>query len=301
MDCRVEKDNLDYVGRIIRPPSEAYSIILQVTVGCSHNKCTFCGTYKDKRFTIKDEKTVLEDLDFAAKYMRHQDRLFICDGDALIMPQKKLIWLLTEIRNRLPWVKRVGLYANAKSIKMKADEELRELKELGLGIAYLGVESGDDEVLKAVNKGTDARNLIEQGRRIMAAGIKLSVTVLIGLAGAEVEASLKHARRTGRLLTEMDPDYVGALMLMIIPGTELGEAFRRGEFSLPDQYGYLAELREMLAHTELSRGLFFANHASNYLPIKVRFPGPSKDRALSLLDQALAGRVGLKPEWLRAL
>lgn len=299
MECGVEKSNLDYVGNIIRPPSEAYSIILQVTTGCSHNKCTFCGTYTGQRFSFKDEKTVAEDLDFAARYMKRQDRLFLCDGDVLIMPQKKLVALLSQIRIKLPWVKRVGLYANAKSIAMKSDEQLAELKSLGLGIAYLGVESGDDETLKAINKGSNSAKLITQGKRIMAAGIKLSVTVLVGVAG--VEGSLKHARATGRLLTEMDPDYVGALTLMLIPGTPMGEAGARGEFSLPDASQMLAELGEMLNATELTRGMFFANHASNYVPIKVRFPGPAKAQALALLDEALHGKVGIKPEWARAL
>ena len=298
MECSVEKNNMDYEGNIIRPPSEAYSIILQATVGCSHNKCTFCGTYAGRRFKIKDEGTILEDLAFAACYMKRQDRLFVCDGDGLIMPQKKLVWLLSRIREMLPWVRRVGMYANAKSIRMKTDEELVRLRELGLGILYLGVESGDDRVLEEIRKGSTAQNLILQGQRVKAAGIKLSVTVLLGLGGPD--GSLDHARATGRLLTEMDPDYVGALTLMLIPGTPLGEAHQRGEFELPDQYVMLRELREMVAATDLSRGLFFANHASNYLPVKIRYPG-GKDKALSLIDQALQGRVELKPEWMRAL
>jgi radical SAM superfamily enzyme YgiQ (UPF0313 family) len=209
LDCAPAKAGLSYEGIIIRPPSEAYSIILQATVGCAHNKCAFCGTYKGVRFRIKDEAIILGDLAFAARHLGHQDRLFICDGDALVMPQERLVWLLTEIRSRLPWVRRVGLYANAKSIKLKSDAELAQLRDLGLGIAYLGVESGEDKILQAINKGTSAENLILQGRRLRAAGIKLSVTVLLGLGG--VELSLEHARATGRLLTELDPDYVGAL------------------------------------------------------------------------------------------
>lgn len=293
-----DKQGLDYQGMIIRPPSEAHSIILQVTVGCSHNKCSFCGTYKGVRFRIKDEATILEDLAFAARYMKRQDRLFVCDGDGLIMPQKRLVWLLTRIREMLPWVRRVGMYANAKSVRVKSDQELQELKNLGLGILYYGVESGDDQVLKEICKGSTADNLIRQGRRIMAVGIKLSVTVLLGLGGPD--RSLAHARATGRLLTELDPDYVGALTLMLIPGTELGEAAQRGEFSLPGPESMLRELREMISSTELSKGLFFANHASNYVPIKIRYPG-GKAKALATLDAALEGRVGLKPEWMRAL
>lgn len=298
MECSPTKNGLDYQGNIIRPPSEAYSIILQVAVGCSHNKCTFCGTYTGQRFRFKDDQTVLEDLAFAATYMKRHDRVFICDGDALIMPQKKLVWLFEKIHEYLPWVKRIGLYGNAKAIKMKSDEELSRLKDLGLGIVYLGVESGDDRILEEIRKGTTAENLIIQGQRIMKAGIKLSVTVLLGLGGST--RSLEHARATGRLLTAMDPDYVGALTLMLVPGTPIFEAHRKGEFELPGPLAMLAELREMVAATELSRGLFFANHASNYLPVKIRYPR-GKEKVLAEIDQALGGKVHLKPEWMRAL
>ncbi len=289
---------MSYEGMVIRPPSEAYSILLQVTLGCSHNKCAFCGTFKDKLFTIKDDETILRDLRFASKYMKRQDRLFLMDGDALIIPQKRLVWLLEQIRERLPWVKRVGAYANAKSIKMKSDEELKRLNELGLGILYLGVESGDDETLRRIRKGSTADNLVLQGRRVIEAGIKLSVTVLLGVAGKE--RSLVHAKATGELLSRMDPDYIGALTLMLVPGTTLYDDYRAGRFELPDQKGMLSELREMIANTNLSGGLFFSNHASNYLPIKARLP-KQKQAALDLIDEALEGGIDLKPEWMRAL
>ena len=298
MDCAVESEGMHYEGTCIRPPSEAYSILLQVTLGCSHNKCTFCGTYKDKRFTIKPDDIILSDILFASKYMRNQDRVFLMDGDALIIPQKRLVWILHKINEHLPWVKRVGAYANAKSIRMKSLEELIELREKKLGILYLGVETGDDETLKKINKGTTARNLIEMGRKVKEAGIKLSVTVLLGIAGTE--RSLIHAKATGQLLSEMGPDYVGALTLMLIPGTPLYEDLVNGKFNMPDQRGLLVELREMLYHTNLSRGLFFSNHASNYLPIKARLPR-GKQEALHLIDRALSGEVDLRPEWMRAL
>ena len=291
-------EGMHYEGNCIRPPSEAYSILLQVTLGCSHNKCTFCGTYKDKRFTIKDDETILSDILFASKTMRRQDRVFLMDGDALIIPQKRLMWILDRIREHLPWVKRVGAYANAKGIRMKSLEELIALRENGLGILYLGVETGDDRLLQEIHKGASAETLIAMGRKVKEAGIKLSVTVLLGIGGTD--RSLKHARATGKLLSAMDPDYVGALSLMLVPGTPLYEAYRRGEFRLPDQEGLLRELREMLAHTDLSRGLFFSNHASNYLPIKARLPR-GKQEALDLIDSALRGEVGLRPEWMRAL
>jgi radical SAM superfamily enzyme YgiQ (UPF0313 family) len=291
-----EPEGMHYEGTIIRPPSEALSILLQVTLGCSHNSCTFCGTYNDKRFNIRDEGTILRDILFASKYMRNQHRLFLMDGDALIIPQKKLVWIMDKIQEHLPWVRRVGAYANAKSIKMKSDEDLSLLKEKGLGILYLGVESGDDETLKKVCKGTTAENLVIQGRRVQQAGIKLSVTVLLGIAGRS--GSLRHARATGELLTAMDPNYVGALTVMILPNTPLGEDFAAGGFELPDKKELLQELREMFTHTHLSGGLFFSNHASNYLPVKARLP-KDREKTLALIDGALRGEVALKPEWMR--
>lgn len=297
-ECRVEDEGMHYEGNCIRPPSEAYSILLQVTVGCSHNKCTFCGTYRGERFRIKANETILSDILFASTYMKRQDRVFLMDGDSLIIPQKRLMWILDRIREHLPWVKRVGAYANAKSIKMKSMEELRALRENGLGILYLGVETGDEETLKRIHKGTSAENLIRMGHKVKDAGIKLSVTVLLGIAGRT--RSLEHARATGRLLSAMDPNYVGALTVMLIPGTPLHEEFQQGEFQLLSQRELLAELREMLANTNLSRGLFFSNHASNYLPIKARLP-KGKQEALELIDMALSGKVDLRPEWMRAL
>lgn len=298
MECATCDDGMHYEGNCIRPPSEAMSILIQVTLGCSHNKCTFCGTYKDKRFTIKDDRVIMSDILFASKYMRRQDRVFLMDGDALIMPQKRLVWILERIREHLPWVKRVGAYANAKSIRMKSPEELNELKDLGLSILYLGVESGDPDTLKAICKGTGPQNLIDMGRKVKQSGMKLSVTVLLGIAGRQ--RSLEHARATGALLSDMDPDYIGALTVMLIPGTPLYADFKRGAFELPTETELLLELREMIAHTDLTRGLFFSNHASNYLPVRARLPRGKQD-ALDLIDRALKGEVGLKPEWMRAL
>jgi radical SAM superfamily enzyme YgiQ (UPF0313 family) len=298
MENSIESEGMHYEGTCIRPPSEAYSILLQVTLGCSHNNCAFCGTYKDKRFNIKDDKVILSDILFASRYMKRQDRVFLMDGDALIIPQKRLLWILEQIKQHLPWVNRVGSYANTKSIKMKSPEDLRQLKENRLGILYLGVETGDDELRKRIRKGSDARTCIEMGKKVKAAGIKLSVTVLLGIAGTE--GSLEHARATGRLLSAMDPNYVGALTLMLVPGTLLYEEYRNGDFHLPDERGLLLELKEMISHTHLSRGLFFSNHASNYLPIKTRLP-KGKQEALDTIDAALRGEIDLKPEWLRGL
>lgn len=289
---------MHYEGYIIRPPSEADSILLQVTVGCSHNKCTFCGAYKGERFKIKSDAIIFQDIAYAARHMRRQDRVFLCDGDALIIPQKRLVQILYEIRKQLPWVRRVGVYANTKGIRMKTAEELKELCDLGLGIAYMGLETGDDETLKAVRKGATAETMIEMGRKIRAAGIKLSITVLLGIAGRD--RSQIHAEATGRVLSAIDPEYVGALSIMLIPGTPLHDDYEAGRFVLIDPPEMLAELRTMLAHTHLTSGLFHANHASNYLPIRARLP-EDKARTLALIDEALAGKIKLKPEFLRAL
>ena len=293
-----EPEGFDYQGMIIRPPSEAHSILIQATLGCSHNKCTFCPTYKDKRFSIKDEEIILRDLAFAEKYCRRQDRVFLMDGDALIIPQKRLVRIFERIQERLPWVRRVSLYANSKSVQMKSDEELAQLKSLGLGMVYYGVESGDDETLKRIRKGADAEKLIAQGRRVSQAGITLSVTVLLGIGGRE--RSMEHARATGELLTRLDPEFVGALTVIVVPGTALAEEQAAGTWTLPEPLELLAELRVMVRCTNLSHGLFFSNHASNYLPLKVRYPH-GRAEALQVIDAALSGQVDLKPEYLRAL
>ena len=298
MVCVAEEEGMHYEGYCIRPPSEAGSILLQVTVGCSHNRCAFCGTYRDKRFRIKEERIILSDILYAARRMRQTDRLFLMDGDALIIPQPRLVRILERIREHLPWVKRVGVYANAKSIRKKSLEDLRRLRENGLGILYYGVETGDDEIRAAIQKGSTAAVCIEMGRRVKEAGILLSATVLLGIGGRG--QSLRHARATGRLLSAMDPDYVGALTVMLIPGTPLYRDDESGAFELPDEAGLLRELREMIAHTDLSGGYFFSNHASNYLPVKAKLPD-GKQKALDWIDAALRGEVGLKPEWMRAL
>lgn len=289
---------MHYQGNIFRPPSEAQSILLQVTTGCSHNKCSFCGMYKQSRFSIKSDDLIMADIDFAARHCRRQNRLFLCDGDSLILPQKRLVPILQAIKAKLPWVERVGTYANTKSIAMKSLAELRELRSLGLSIAYMGLESGDDQTLKEINKGSDRAKMIEMGRKIRSAGIKLSITVILGIAG--LERSQTHARLSGTALSAIDPEFVGALSLMLTPETPLHDQYLRGNFILPGPQEMLAELRTMLDHTELSGGYFHANHASNYLPIKARLP-EDKEATLDLIDRALKGEIGLKPEYMRGL
>jgi len=292
-----ESEGMHYEGDCIRPPPEADSILLQVTLGCSHNKCTFCSTFKNKRFKVKDDKIILGDILFASKYMRHQEQLFLMDGDALIIPQKKLTWILERIREHLPWVKRVGSYANTKSISMKSPEDLIELKNMGLGILYLGVESGDDQVRKRVLKGSSAGYCLEMARRVKEAGIKLAVLVLLGIG--EKARSMEHARATGEILSAIDPDFASALTLMLIPGTPLYEEYERGEFEIPDKMEMLREMREIIAHMNVSHCLFSSSHASNYLPIRAMFP-EGKQEVIDRIDSALREEIGLKPEWMRA-
>jgi radical SAM superfamily enzyme YgiQ (UPF0313 family) len=290
---------MKYEGAIYRPPSEADSLILQITVGCSHNRCTFCASYKEKRFRIKTLEEIKEDIDEAAQSGWSYERVFLADGDALIIPQARLLKIMAYLKEKLPRLRRVGIYANAKGVLKKTEDELRELKEAGIGIIYLGVETGDQVVLDKVKKGTTYEKLVQAGRMVKEAGIKLSVTVLLGIGGRE--RSTEHAIATGRILTEMDPDYVGALSLIIVPDTPLYEEIAKGDFSLPTPFELIEELRTMIAHTEM-HGLFFSNHASNYLPIKARMP-KDKEAILRLIDEVLTKRdpALLRPEYFRAL
>jgi len=296
MSARTQAEGMHYEGNCIRPPPEAASILLQVTLGCSHNKCSFCGTYKDKPFRIKAEDIILSDILFAANYMKAQDQVFLMDGDALIIPQKRLNWILEKIQEHLPWVKRVGAYANTKSIRSKTLQELIQLRENRLGMLYLGVESGEDEIRRKINKGSSAQLCLEMGKKVKEAGMQLTVTLLLGIAGKD--KSLQHARSTGRLISAMDPDYASALTLMLIPGTPLYEEYKKGNFTLPDKRALLIEMRELLSYTHLSHGLFSSNHASNYLPLRAWLP-EGKQALLDSIDAALKEEIGLRPEWMR--
>jgi len=291
---------MKYEGVIIRPPSEAQSLILQITVGCSHNKCIFCPAYKAKRFRIKSFDEVKKDIDEAYTYATHFRRVFLADGDALIIPQPRLLEILHYLNDKFPKLQRIGIYGNAKSILRKSADELRELKENKLGIVYLGIEAGDEETLKNVHKGVNYEKMVEAAKRVKPAGIKLSVTVLLGVAG--VKRSMIHAKATAKILTEIQPDYVGALTLMIIPEAPLYRLVEEGKFTLPSPFGLLQELRTMIAESDLHNCLFFSNHASNYLPVRARLP-KDKDLSLKIIDEVLASgnEELLTPEYLRAL
>ncbi len=291
---------MDYVGSIYRPPSEASSLLLQVTIGCSHNRCAFCDMYREKRFAAKPFATVRADLEEAAALGPVFDRVFLCDGDALILSTRRLLEVLRDIRALLPWVKRVGTYGDSRSVLAKSPEELRELREAGLGIVYHGVESGDDVTLARIDKGGTAADCVETAHRLRAAGIRHSAIVLLGIGG--VERSREHAEATARLLTAMDPSFVGALTTTVLPGTPLAEEQRAGRFVLPDRFAILEELRVLVAESRFTTCRFSANHASNHLPLTGRLP-KDRDALLAALDRILATRDErlLRPEWMRGL
>jgi radical SAM superfamily enzyme YgiQ (UPF0313 family) len=290
-----------YEGTIYRPPSEADSLILQVTIGCSHNKCTFCGSFKEKkRFKVRSLDEVSEDVEEAKAYSKYVKKVFIADGDALILPQKMLIPILQLIRDAFPKLERIGVYGNTKSILKKSVEELKVLKDLGLGIIYLGVESGDQVTLDKVCKGTTLDKTAEAAKRVKDAGIILSVTVLLGLGG--VERSTIHAEETGKFLSRIDPDYAGALSVILVPGTVLADQARSGVFELPTPYQLLEELYTMIENTKVTHTFFASNHASNYLPVKAWLP-EDKERTLKAIRYVLDRRdpAMLRPEYMRAL
>jgi radical SAM superfamily enzyme YgiQ (UPF0313 family) len=290
---------MKYEGAIIRPPSEAYSHLLQITVGCSHNKCTFCPAYKEKKFRIKGFDEIQEDILKSSRYHRIE-KIFLCDGDALIIPQTRLVKIMKSIRANIRGIKRVGTYANAKSILRKTKNELTELKELGLGIIYLGVETGNPELLKKINKGVTYEQMVQAGHRIKEVGIPLSVTVILGLGG--IEKSTHHAMDTARILTDIDPDYASALTLMIVTGTPLYDEYMNGKFVIPDQFGLLGELAIVVGYSKFTNCYFTSNHASNYLPVKARLP-LEKEGVVHMIDMIIktGDTKRLRPEYLRGL
>lgn len=291
---------MKYEGMIYRPPSEAESLILQVTVGCSYNRCTFCSAYQGKSFRIKSVEEVKEDIDEVSSYGARIPRVFLADGDALIIPQKGLLQILQYLKMKLKGLERVGIYANARDILKKEVEELKELKDLGVGIIYLGLESGNPEVLKRIKKNATTDLMIRAARRVKESGIVLSVTVLLGIGG--VELSQAHAEDTGKVLSEMDPDFVGALSLIVVPGTPIEKEIRTGKLVLPTPFGLVQELETMITNCRFTRCFFASNHASNYLPLRIRMP-EEKEEALRRIREVLQRKdpALLRPEYLRAL
>lgn len=284
----------------VRPPSEANSLLLPVTLGCSHNTCTFCGTYSDVKFRVRPLEDIKRDIDEVAKnYSWSLRRIFLENGDALIAPQRRLVPVLKYLKEKFPNLEKIGTYATPQSGLIKSVEELKELHELGLTIAYLGVETGDEELLKKIDKGATYAQIVEAGRKIKQGGITLSVTVILGLGGPE--GSKKHALGTAKILSDIDPDFAGALTLMLVPGTALHKDWEEGRFELITPLQSLAELKMIIENVKLTDCFFTANHASNYLPIKARLP-KQKAAMLKLIDEVLESKdmSRLRPEFLRA-
>jgi radical SAM superfamily enzyme YgiQ (UPF0313 family) len=291
---------MKYEGMIYRPPSEADSLILQVTVGCSYNRCTFCGAYREKSFRVKFFEEIREDINEVSLCGASVRRVFLADGDALVIPQQKLLQILGSLEMRLKGLERVGIYANAREILHKGVDELKELRTHGLGIIYLGLESGNAEVLRRIKKNATVDQMVRAARKVKESGILLSVTVILGIGG--VALSQAHGEDTGEILSKMDPDFVGALSLIVVPGTPIEKEIETGKFILPTPFGMIKELEAMITHGEFTRCFFASNHASNYLPVRIRMP-EEKEEALRRIREVLKRKdpMLLKPEYLRAL
>ena len=292
---------MQYEGMVYRPPSEAYSLILQVTIGCSHNKCRFCSMYKDKKFHIRQLEDVLADLRECRAYYSRVRRIFLADGDALCLSNAKLLAILNAIRDLFPECERVGIYGRATDILRKTPEELKALKEAGIGIVYVGAESGDPEVLARMCKNATREQLIEGVRRAEDAGIAASVTFISGLGGRE--RWKEHAVASATMISEMRPSYASWLTLMLDPAAPVTKDIAEGKFELLKPLEVLDEMEVMLEHVELPEGVtcvFRSNHASNYLSLKGDLPA-DRDKMLAVVRQAKENSDMLRPEYWRAL
>ncbi|MHC1685047.1 MAG: radical SAM protein [Clostridiaceae bacterium] len=277
-----------YEGNIFRPPSEAYSLIIQATIGCAHNKCTFCTMYKDKKFRIRPLDDILEDLTLARKHYSKVERIFLADGNALVMKTEQLDAILEKIKELFPECERVTCYASASDVLGKNVDELTLLKNLGLNMVYIGIESGSDDILAEIRKGVTSKDMIEAGNRVKAAGIKLSVMLISGLGGKEKTES--HARESASVINSMNPDYLGLLTLGLYPGTEIFDKVSRGEITLLQPMEILRESRMLIEGLELENCILRSNHVSNYINLSGVL-GRDKKSLLSQLDKVLNSDV----------
>ena len=288
-----------YEGQVYRPPSEADAYILQATIGCSWNACVYCDMYRDKRFRVRALSETLADLAEArARFAPHVRKLFVADGDALILPMDHWVPILNAAREAFPRLQRVSAYAMARNILEKSESELAELRQLGLTRLYIGPESGDDVTLKRIAKGSTFDEHVRAAQKARAAGMELSVIVMLGVAG--VERSEEHAARTAELLTEMDPAYFAALTTTVVPSTPLAQLVQKRRFELPSVRQMFQELHTIVAQARPTRAVFRTNHASNYLPLAGTLPD-ERERLLGVLSAAISGEVSLRPEWSRGL
>lgn len=288
-----------YEGNIYRPPSEAYSLIVQVTIGCAHNKCTFCNMFREKNFRVRKIEEVLEDLDSARSYYSRVGRIFLADGDALVLKNDKLMVILNHIQKTFPECERVTIYGTPQDVLRKSHEELVELREAGLQIIYIGAESGSDKVLKNICKGATRAELIEAVRKIEAAGIKASVTFISGMGGKENWE--EHAIETGTMISEMEPSYVGLLTLMVERDVPLYRDIQSGKFQLLSAEEVVAETLLMLKHANVNKKCVFrSNHASNYVSLRGDLPNDKEDM-MGLLRRAMQDHNMFKDERFRML
>ncbi|MBR0456523.1 MAG: radical SAM protein [Firmicutes bacterium] len=287
-----------YEGNIFRPPSEAYSLLVQVTVGCTHNKCTFCSMYKDKQFHIRKLDDILEDLAWARRHYARVERIFLCDGDALALSVNKLMPILNYIRENFPECERVTAYARAEDALRKTDEELKQLYEAGLTMAYVGAESGSEKVLEDIHKGETRQQLIDGVKKIEASGMKASVTFISGLAGKA--GWEEHAIESGKMISEMSPSYVALLTLIVDPSVPMAKDIESGKMELLSAEEVMKETLLMLENTNVTRKCVFrSNHASNYLSLKGNLPD-DKERMMEQIREAMSNHM-FKDEMFRAL
>ena len=286
-----------YKGKVYRPPSEAYSLIVQVTYGCSHNRCAFCDMYDDKHFALRPMQEIREDFEMARQLYRRVERVFLADGDALMRKTDDLVQILGLIYGLFPECERVTCYASPTSLQVKSEDDLRLLRQRGLQMVYMGLESGCDAVLERMGKGHSAAAIVAAGQKARRCGMALSVTAISGLGS--VALWREHAIGTAEALSAMKPEYIGLLTLMVEHGTPLERWVREGEFTLLSPVEVLKETELFLQHIDSEGSVFRMNHASNYLTLKGTL---NRDRQ-TLLDKVQTGLsgVGLKPEFLRAL
>lgn len=287
-----------WIGNIYRPPSEAYSIILQATIGCSHNKCTFCSMYKSKKFSIKPIEKIKNEIEYFRKRVKYAERIFLADGDAMIIPTEMLLEILAYIKKVFPECKRISSYATPKSIELKTNDELRKIRESGISLLYIGLESGDDKVLEKINKGVSSDELAALCKKAKEAGFSLSVTFIAGILGKKDWKD--HAVNTGKLISRIEPDYVGILSLMLEEGTEIYTEYLKGEFQEAEGIDILKEIEKMIENINVKAPVIFrANHASNYLNLGGTFP-QDKERLISQIKDAL-DRYDVKDKKYRRL
>lgn len=286
-----------YKGKVYRPPSEAYSLIIQVTYGCSHNRCAFCDMYDDKHFAMRPMEEIREDFELARRVYRRVERVFLADGDALMRKTDDLVQILGLVYGLFPECQRVTCYASPTSLQIKPEEELRLLREKGLKMVYMGLESGCDAVLERMDKGHTAAQIIAAGQKARRSGLQLSVTAISGLGSRELWR--EHAVETAQAFNAMNPEYIGLLTLMVEPGTPLEKWVREGSFYVLKPVEVMQEMELFLQHIDSPGSVFRMNHASNYLTLKGTL-NQDRERLLQQVRQGLAGR-GLKDEFLRGL